>query len=267
MESRSKDINRKSMFVIMVFSIIAVFTMWVLTPILTSCFVDNFEQKGQIGDLFGSVNALFSGLAFAGMIITLWFQREELQLQREELSQTKDELKAQREEFEEQNKTFHRQRFENTFFSMLSLQEQITQNIDIGELDDRGEKVTGRRLFKRFILSLVKSYNLYELTKGGRVNFKVFLDTDKKYKLFNQYFRHVQEILKQIGTTNLIPDDERHTYVEILRSQLTDSELAILAVYALSSDGEKFFDLAKRYSFFIDFPKNILPQNLSNQLN
>ena len=43
------------------------------------------EARGQFGDLFGGVNALFTGLAFAGVIYTILLQRRELELQREEL--------------------------------------------------------------------------------------------------------------------------------------------------------------------------------------
>jgi hypothetical protein len=41
--------------------------------------------RGQFGDLFGGVNALFTGLAFAALIYTLILQRKELDMQREEL--------------------------------------------------------------------------------------------------------------------------------------------------------------------------------------
>ena len=39
---------------------------------------EKHEIRGTFGDMFGAVNALFSGLAFAGIIITLYFQRIEL---------------------------------------------------------------------------------------------------------------------------------------------------------------------------------------------
>ena len=50
------------------------------------------EVRGQFGDLFGAVTALFTGLAFAGVIYTIILQREELRLQRQELSLTRAEL-------------------------------------------------------------------------------------------------------------------------------------------------------------------------------
>ena len=87
------------------------FSWWWLTAT-----IDNPEEQGQFGDQFGAVNALFSGLAFAGLIFTIILQKKELALQREELTQTRDELKGQKEQLEEQNRTLKIQRFENTFF-------------------------------------------------------------------------------------------------------------------------------------------------------
>lgn len=54
---------------------------------------DDWQTRGQFGDVFGAVNALFSGLAFAGLIYTVLLQREELSLQRKELELTRQELR------------------------------------------------------------------------------------------------------------------------------------------------------------------------------
>jgi hypothetical protein len=48
--------------------------------------------RGQFGDLFGGANALFTGLAFAGVIYTILLQSNELELQREELRLNREEL-------------------------------------------------------------------------------------------------------------------------------------------------------------------------------
>ena len=45
-----------------------------------------WSERGTFGDMFGAVNALFSGLAFVGVIIAILLQRQELQLQRTELN-------------------------------------------------------------------------------------------------------------------------------------------------------------------------------------
>ena len=40
-------------------------------------FPGNMEKRGQFGDMFGFLGALFSGLAFAGLIVTIRQQRDE----------------------------------------------------------------------------------------------------------------------------------------------------------------------------------------------
>ena len=87
-----------------------------------------FPTKGDdcppalFGDSFGAVNALISGLAFAGMIVTFVLHRYELSMQRKE-------LEAQRQEFSDQNETMRLQRFENTFFHMMELQQNIVNDL------------------------------------------------------------------------------------------------------------------------------------------
>lgn len=53
----------------------------------------DWTTRGQFGDVFGAANALFSGLAFAGLIYAILLQREDLVLQRTELELTRQELK------------------------------------------------------------------------------------------------------------------------------------------------------------------------------
>lgn len=66
-----------------------VFVIWAVSGWLIS----STKDPGQFGDMFGAVNALFSGLAFATLIYTVFLQRKELQLQRQELAETRKELK------------------------------------------------------------------------------------------------------------------------------------------------------------------------------
>ena len=54
--------------------------------------------RGQFGDMFGVANALFSGLAFTALIVSLGMQRRELRLQREELRLTRREMALARTE-------------------------------------------------------------------------------------------------------------------------------------------------------------------------
>jgi hypothetical protein len=51
------------------------------------------DTRGQFGDLFGAVNAFFTGLAFAGVIYTIILQRKELEMQRKELQSSTEQLR------------------------------------------------------------------------------------------------------------------------------------------------------------------------------
>jgi hypothetical protein len=60
-------------------------------------FLNSWSDRGTFGDTFGTLNALFSGFAFAALVIALFMQREELSLQRRELELTRQELQRSAE--------------------------------------------------------------------------------------------------------------------------------------------------------------------------
>jgi hypothetical protein len=78
--------------------------VWALSWFGLSILHSDLEKRGQFGDTFGAVNALFSGLAFAILIHTMWLQKEELELQRKELKMTRRELKRSATAQEESKK-------------------------------------------------------------------------------------------------------------------------------------------------------------------
>ena len=47
------------------------------------------DAHGTFGDLFGAVNALFSGFAFLGVIVAILLQKEELEEQRKEIKESR----------------------------------------------------------------------------------------------------------------------------------------------------------------------------------
>ena len=55
----------------------------------------NPDTPGNFGDMFGAANALFSGLAFAGVVVAIFMQRRELELQREEVTRSGNAQESQ----------------------------------------------------------------------------------------------------------------------------------------------------------------------------
>ena len=72
--------------------IASVFALLIVGGQIVFLMGSNWTERGTIGDSFGMTNALFSGLAFAGVVYAILLQRQELALQREELRLTRDEL-------------------------------------------------------------------------------------------------------------------------------------------------------------------------------
>lgn len=72
-------------------------------------FYFDLVSRGQFGDMFGGMNALFSGLAFLGVIYAIILQKEELKLQRNELELTRKELKRTAEAQEKSQLALSRQ--------------------------------------------------------------------------------------------------------------------------------------------------------------
>ena len=89
-------------------------------------------DRGTFGDMFGAVNALFTGLAFAGLICTLIVQMSELQAQREELADTREELRGQKEIMKKQSDQIDIQNFENGFFQLLKMHYEVLSSIQVG---------------------------------------------------------------------------------------------------------------------------------------
>ena len=61
------------------------------------------QGAGLFGDMFGGINALFSGLAFAGVLVAIFLQRRELECQKEALELTQKEMAKQTQQFQMSN--------------------------------------------------------------------------------------------------------------------------------------------------------------------
>ena len=84
-------------FIILLLSV--VFIQVVMAIIIYRSFC-SWTDRGTFGDMFGAINTLFSGLAFAGVVYAILLQRRELSLQRKELEYARKEYQRQAEALE-----------------------------------------------------------------------------------------------------------------------------------------------------------------------
>lgn len=270
--------NNKEAWWIWVVAIIGCLLVWLLGACITRWYAVRYASSivnnaaALFGDSFGAVNALISALAFAGVFVTFWLQRKELDLQRQE-------LKAQREEFAQQNKTLKLQRFENTFFHMMELQQQIVNDLFIKVSDkedvwedssfngsrERKEVIVDNSVRGRQVVDYI--YNHYE---NGHFRRGVYMNLYEKgldgyenspyLSLLDHYFRHLYTILRYVDETDAfdVNDegdvDEEYTYRQkyhyttIVRATLSRYELLMLYYNGLSKFGkEKLKPLIERY--------------------
>ena len=271
-DKHNNEETKSQLWIWIIIAIVGVIALWGLSWWLIHKNIDCSTERGTFGDMFGAVNALFSGLAFAGLIVTLLYQKEELKLQREELRETRNELNAQKLEFQEQNKTMKRQRFENTFFNMLSLQQEIIANLSYEyyaspnirphnipeEIFYKGApkgQLHGRETFEGIYKHAIIEYNgarhadgiIKILKQNGYIAYPVISATTR----FDHYFRHLYHIYKFVDTSDLIEDSERYDYACIIRSQLSDYELVMMFYNCLTANGrDKFKPLIEKYAVF-----------------
>jgi len=216
------------------------------------------SNAGEFGDMFGGVNALFSGLAFVGVIYAILLQRRELQLQREELQQTREELEGQKLQLEAQNRTFRQQTFDNAFFQMLSLHHQIVNSIDLREASaDADAMATGRDCFVRFYDDLKKLLETdSRFSSVGATRENVVIAYGELYNRIQpdvgHYFRNLYNIVKFVDRSDV---EDQRVYTNLVRAQLSSHELLLLFYNCLTHLGdEKFKPLVEQYALLKNMP-------------
>ncbi len=265
----NKDAETAKIVKIACWSAIGVLFVWALTFFLF--FISKSDERGQFGDMFGAVNALFSGLAFAGLIITLILQRRELELQRQELALTRKEMEDQTTEFEKQNETLKIQRFENTFFNMLSQFQEVVNSLSVRYMKfNTTYELIGRDTFKATFKEVTVLVDIPKDNQSHR-SYRGMADTIKAVGLngycksdiptyFDHYFRLLYRILKFVKDTPLITEfDDEYEYTSMLRAVLSRYELVWLYYNGLSDYGvEKLKPLIERYAMLKSLRDDLL---------
>jgi len=204
----------------------------------------DLSGAGTFGDSFGALNTLFSGLAFAGIIISIVLQSKELR-------ETREELKGQKLQLE-------RQAFENTFFQMLRLHSEIVNAFRHRSPASRYRSPASAREFSaKECFAAIKS----DITPF-LANARFGADIEDRYETFyldhahwnlGHYFRNLYQIVKYVHNTEL---KNKRFYTNIIRAQLSSDELFLLFFNALSSFGrEKFLPLIVEYELLEHLPQ------------
>lgn len=241
------------------------------------------ERRGLFGDSWGGVNALISALAFAGVIATLYLQNADLKLQRKE-------MKEQRKEFEKENETLKYQRFENLFYNMLNLHQEIVAGLRYEYTEDEyvlvpsgndsppvqdkrkvNRVVTGREVFRYtferagIYLNERDHFNQRKEVNGYRefLNAKGLVSYDETWipTIFDHYFRHLYKIIQFVDEQGF-SFEESYKYISLLRGTLSRYELVWIYYNALDPAFYKFKELIEKYCLLKNIREDLLTRTM-----
>lgn len=246
----------------------------IISPFIPKIFLDKHQLSdlALIGDWWGGTSAVF--IAIAGIILLILNYLS----QKEELELTRNELAFTRREFKQQNETLIIQRFENTFFNLLSLHNQIIDSIE--EFMD-GRTYKKRDYFEYVYNHLSKNYVKDSIVIAHRTNneelelqfhseqikriYKKFVKTNywgvaSYQSVLGHYFRNLYHLVKFIDDSAEITENKKKFYGEIVRAQLSSAELGMLFYNSLShyATGNTFKNLIEKYKLLINFEVNLL---------
>lgn len=228
------------------------------------------DNYGTYGDSYGSLNTLFSGLAFAALFISLLLQRRELEAQRKELAAQREEAQESNKIAEEQRKIAKKQRkISNQQAKLLKQQTKeakiqnfyniiyplMNRKVAYYELADKMPEHISPRPIDNSIFYHINSnthtiyHNYCHENKGlvnGReeavkdiqqkINQKMGLIGFYSYLCHSQYIEHFIYIINFIDNFKGISEKDKTTAISAFVSDYSNTELYAISLVAISND-------------------------------
>lgn len=199
-------------------------------------------RAGTFGDAFGTLNALFSGLAFSGFLITLLMQRSDIS--DSQVENSKRQVEAQ-------------------FYNVLKLQQSVVAEFDLQRTQMHAmtnhsvQIVTrGRDCFQTWLKILNRSYvNALSSTREDRLREAYRELWDKHRGDLSLYFRSLYSLFKFISKSE---HADKKVLGGIARSFISDYELVVLFYNCLMPNGEKFNEYACEFAVFDNLDVSLL---------
>lgn len=219
---------------------------------------------GSVASVWALAGLFLIYVAFLGQKQSLLNQQLEIMYSQLEVKYTRLELAGQKQEMILQNQTLLNQKFENTFFQLLTLFNGILNSLDLREKGSNIIIATGRDCFESFNDSLKQICRKVVSSDGGHPAQPTIVQSLRAYNAvydannadLSHYFRTIYHIFKFIDDSNI---DNKKRYSSIARAQLSSFEQVILFYNCLHQNGvEKFKPLIEKYAVFKNIDKGLL---------
>ncbi len=237
----------------------------VLPIVLTQCdSIVDFTETGQIGDTIGGVIGPFIAMIAAYLtFIAFWIQYQANVQQRNDIAM---------------------ERFNQNFYNMMNLHEQITNSLEftIPLTNQNPISHHGRELFY-YAFERVKEYDdsgdligTGMRTRLMKNNLHSYVDSQTP-TYFDHYFRNMYRIIKYVDESSVFDNDvevlecktsdekeekkhkKKYEYIAVLRSTLSRYELVWLFYNCLSEYGcENFKPLVEKYALLKNLRSDLL---------
>lgn len=226
--------------------------MFLITAQINKSWIVDTTKFSEFGDFFGGVvGAIWSLAGVILFYIALQEQRKDIKINQEALIKQIEEFELQRVElgetravFKDQSETLKIQRFENTFFQLMNLYNEIIGNLKFESYEKRevftmsGEilRVNFRNYLDNYVGDGYGGFKLESVFELNHINdvephinsvYKNFYFERTSQKLSN-YFRTVYHIFKFIHQSKLLDEKEKQFYASIFRAQLSSDELYLI---------------------------------------
>lgn len=220
---------------------------------------------GQLGDFAGGfLNPLLSFLALMAVLKTM-------ALQRAEMKAAQLEAKTATQEQRQQTAVYSKQMFESTLFGMLDVHAKILGDIKHG--DQPGRARQGRDAIDMIVKDFKEGRKYQagifypESVVDSSIQSEIEVFCNQWLSVSGHYFRNLYWIMKMIDTSQDIPLDfkgdealvsskrrfytdylRKRNYANIVRAQLSQSEMALLQINCLGSYGADLKYYVEKYS-------------------
>lgn len=222
----------------------------------------------SVADKIAAASALFSILAFVGLLYTILLQRDELLSQREDQEQLHAEVVEQRHYLKAQAEALTQQAFENTFFHLLRLHnDNVRSQTYTPPPQTGGTTLVGRRAFTAAAAELMGTLAEYKRQFDTEMDLEEFNHMysavcERDGAHFGHYFRNLYHIVKYVDES-AVPDKKRYTAQ--VRAQLSQPEYEVLFCNGLRRQGKsKFKPLIERYALLHEMRMNAFLANYSD---
>lgn len=221
----------------------------------------SWDDGGKLGDSFGLLTSLFNGLAFAGLLIAIKLQRDDLRLQRDELSLQRQELAETRVVMEKQEaqmalqaEAAQRQLFESTFFSLFNMVQHFIEGLRSGTPGLQLNVQQGRDAFGVYLDKLfAHADNAMQRP----------IERHEAEKLYREWFPGYEHVFRPYVDTLLAVFDfiensdrpNKDFYFDLVRAALSPREKTLLFYHSLSiPEHERLHVYIHHYALFRHVP-------------